>query len=56
MFNKLNGISFTLIHIQFYSIGTDGKHVVLNKLYDISFALIGIQFYNIGTASKTIVE
>jgi hypothetical protein len=56
MCNKLNGISFALIHIQFYNIGADGKHVVLNKLYDISFALIGIQFYNIDTASKTIVE
>jgi hypothetical protein len=56
MLNKLNGISFALIHIQFYNIGTVGKNVVLNKLYDISFALIGIQFYNIDTASKTIVE
>jgi hypothetical protein len=39
MLNKLNGISFALIHIQFYNIGTDGENVVLNKLYDISFAI-----------------
>ena len=44
MLNKLNGISFALIHIQFYYIGTDGENVVLNKLYDISFALIGNLF------------
>ena len=44
MLNKLNGISFALIHIQFYNIGTDGENVVLNKLYDIFFALIGNLF------------